>query len=146
MACKITMSLLTEGQEGNVGDDWKYTLEAKLYDEGLTGEGSISVPKHKLGAGITQSCYGPPEPVSINAGECSANEVRVALTLVATEVDWLINESGTNSMTITVPCPGPGADPLTTDLEMSTGVRESPSMIDKTAIFKLKIRLVAEWD
>ena len=54
MACKVNMSLLTESQEGNIGSDWKYTVEAKVFNEGLKGTGSISVAKHILKSGTTQ--------------------------------------------------------------------------------------------
>ena len=72
MACKVTMTLLTESQQGNIGDDWKYTLEAKVFNQGLKGKASISVPKHKLSSGATQEPPGPPAPVAAHTPYPSA--------------------------------------------------------------------------
>ena len=44
MGCKVTMSLVSERQDGPIGDDWKYEVEAKVFNEGLKGKGTISVP------------------------------------------------------------------------------------------------------
>jgi len=46
MTCKAKMTLISEGQEGNCGEDWKYVLDAKVFNQGLKGQGSISVPYH----------------------------------------------------------------------------------------------------
>ncbi len=54
MTCKLTMTLISEHQEGNCGNDWKYDLDAKVFHEGLKGEGRVSVPKHTLDAGRRQ--------------------------------------------------------------------------------------------
>ena len=64
MTCKLVMTLLTESQEGECGEDWKYEVEAKVFDEGLKGEASVSVPKHNLAVGATEPCFGNPEPVT----------------------------------------------------------------------------------
>ena len=54
MGSTLTLRLISESQEGVIGDDWKYVLHAKVYNEGLTGEGSIDVKKHTLDSGQTQ--------------------------------------------------------------------------------------------
>ena len=37
MALKVTVSVLSETQEGDVGDDWKFELNVKIFNEGLKG-------------------------------------------------------------------------------------------------------------
>jgi hypothetical protein len=145
MACKVTMTLLTESQQGNIGDDWKYTLEAKVFDQGLKGKGSISVPKHKLSSGATQEPPGPPAPVEIAAGE-GGTELMIRLTLHATEVDFFKSDSGETQINFHMQAPAPGAAPITRETEVSVGVRESPGLMDETAVLTLKLKLVASCD
>ena len=73
MGCKVTMSLVSERQDGPIGDDWKYVVEAKVFNEGLKGKGKIKVPKHNLPSGVTQDPPGPPEPLTMDAGGCGEN-------------------------------------------------------------------------
>lgn len=143
MGCKLTMSLLEERQDGPIGDDWRYTVEAKVFNQGLTGKGKISVPKHNLRSGQPQQPPGPPEPVVIDGGNCG-DEVLVRVQVNATEVDWLISDKGSGSMDVGLKCPGAGAPPVTKDFDVSVGVRESPGFSGETSIFKISIRLVAE--
>ncbi len=30
MSCRLTMTLISESQEGNIGEDWKYELDVKV--------------------------------------------------------------------------------------------------------------------
>ena len=62
MEGKVTFSILEEGHTGPIGDDWKYWVEAKVFNQGLKGEGKISVAKHKLPSGTVQQPPGPPAP------------------------------------------------------------------------------------
>jgi hypothetical protein len=101
------MSLLAERQDGPIGDDWKYVVEAKVFNQGLQGKGVIKVPKHNLPSGQTQAPPGPPEPVSMPAGPCG-DTVLVRLSVNATEVDWLISDKGSASMDVNMKCPGEG--------------------------------------
>ena len=47
MTCKLTMTLISESQEGNIGEDWKYDLDIKVETEG------------KLKRDLTIECPGP---------------------------------------------------------------------------------------
>ena len=143
MACKVTMSLLAERQDGPIGDDWKYSVEAKVFNQGLQGKGVIKVPKHTLGSGHTQAPPGPPAPVSMPAGPCGET-VLVRIVVNAAEVDWLISDKGSGSMDVNIKCPGPGESRILKEVEISVGVRESPGITGETSIFKSTIRLVAE--
>jgi hypothetical protein len=145
MACKVNLSLLTESQVGNIGNDWKYTIEAKVFNEGLKGTGSISVAKHDLNSGDTQEPPGPPAPVDIPAGDCPAG-LMIKLKLDATEVDFFKSDSGTNTINVKMDCPGEGDDPEVLETDVSVGVRESPGLVDETAVFTLRVRLVASCD
>ncbi len=143
MGCKVTMSLRAERQDGPIGDDWRYIVEAKVFNQGLTDKGKVKVPKHSLPSGVTQEPPGPPEPLVLNAGDCG-DTILVRLSVNATEVDWLIHDKGTGSMDVNLKCPGPGEVPLKQDVEVSVGVRESPGISGETSIFRSYIRLVAE--
>jgi len=141
----MTITLLTETQEGNVGSDWKYHLDVKVFNEGLKGEGSMKVPKHTLDAGNVQEPPGPPEPLVLTCGE-GGREVMARLSLTATEVDLFISDSGTASIDLKINAPGPGEQPFTREFEIGAGVRESPGILNKNAIFTVHGRLVLSCD
>ena len=143
MGCKVTMTLRAERQDGPIGDDWRYTVEAKVFNQGLTDKGIIKVPKHTLSSGVTQEPPGDDNSVTMEAGECG-DEILVRLQVNATEVDWLIHDKGTGTMDVTLRCPGGGEMPAKKDVEVSVGVRESPGISGETSIFRSYIRLVAE--
>jgi hypothetical protein len=145
MACKVTLTLLSESQEGNVGNDWKYTIEVKVFNEGLAGEGTISVPKHLLDSGAVEPPPGPPEPLVMAGGKCGA-ELLLTLKLTATEVDLIKSDTGTADSSLNVICPGPGETPLSQEIELSTGVRESPGLLNKNAVFQVAARLDVSCD
>ena len=46
MEGKVTFSVLTENHEGPIGEDWRYWIEAKVFNRGLQGRGTIKVEKH----------------------------------------------------------------------------------------------------
>jgi hypothetical protein len=143
MGCKVTMTLIDERQDGPIGDDWRYSVEAKVFNQGLSGKGKVKVAKHILPDGHTQPVPGPPEPLVMDAGSCG-DEFLVRVQVNATEVDWLIHDKGTASRDVTLRCPGEGAAPIETNVEISVGVRESPGISGETSIFRLNIRLAAE--
>lgn len=143
MACRITMSLLAERQDGPIGDDWKYSVEAKVFNQGLQGKGLIKVPKHNLPPGHTQAPPGPPEPVAMEAGACG-DTVLVRLLVNAAEVDWLISDKGSGSLDVNMKCPGEGETRMVKEVEIEVGVRESPGITGETSVFRSTIRLVAE--
>ena len=145
MGSKLTLRLVSESQEGKIGDDWKYTLSAKVYNEGLKGEGSISVKKHTLATGTTQEPPGPPEALVMNAGE-SGKSLNIKLHLHATEVDLFKSDSGEHSLQVSMNTPQPGGEPITLNTDISVGVQESPGFVDQTAILTLKLELVSSSD
>lgn len=145
MASKLTLRLISESQEGQIGDDWKYTLHAKVYNEGLKGEGKIVVDKHTLGSGETQEPPGLPEPVVMEVGDSGAL-LRIELNLKATEVDFFKSDSGEHSLTITMNTPQAGGEPILLESDISVGVQESPGFVDQTAILTLKLELIATSD
>ena len=142
MACKVNLSLLTESQVGNIGNDWKYSVEAKVFNQGLKGSGNIDVARHSLESGTTQEPPGPPADVDIPAGKCGSR-LMIKLKLDATEVDFFKNDSGTHTINLKMACPGEGNTPQVLEADISIGVRESPGLIDENAIFTLRVRLVA---
>jgi len=141
MEGKVTFSILTENHQGPIGDDWRYWIEAKVFNQGLQGQGTINVAKHSLPNGITQEPPGPPAPVEIAAGNYN-NQIKIKLTLEATEVDLFRNDVGKTDIDVYLDCPKPGEDPRVFDKEVSVGVVESPGITGQTSIITLKVRLI----
>jgi hypothetical protein len=156
MGCMITVSVVEESVTGNIGDDWKYAITAKALDPAGTtleprpatrlsapvyGSGKIVVPEHLLKPGAAQP---PPKAagVKIQAGSCGTR-VRIELTLEATEVDWLVDDPGTQKTTVALDCPGSGKPPATLETAVSVTVREHPKLLGGEATFTVKLRLVA---
>lgn len=142
MSGKVTVSLLSERQDGKIGDDWKYDLEVKVFNEGLKGKGHIKVPKHNLADGVTVEPHGNPEPLVLDAGE-PGSELKIWMKLIATEVDMFRNDEGESDLNFTMALPEAGDSPIAIEKEISCGVTEKPVVADNTAIFKLVVRLVA---
>ena len=145
MGSKLTLTLVSESQEGKIGDDWKYTLHAKVYNGGLKGEGEILIKKHTLGSGDTQEPPGPPAPLAMDAGS-PGSVLNIELNLKATEVDFFKSDTGEHSIKIAMNTPEPGAEPIRVDSEISVGVQESPGFVDQTAVLTLKLLLVSTSD
>ena len=144
MACKITISLLSESQEGTIGNDWKYSLEAKIFSGALTGKGAIRVPKHRLDSGETQAPPGPPKALVLPAGEVG-DEIRVALRCKVAEVDLIKNDTGEMSVSFNMTCPPAGGAAVVEEREIVIGVDEEPSGVGH-AVFKLAYRVTLESD
>ncbi|MDX1460012.1 MAG: hypothetical protein R3348_03055 [Xanthomonadales bacterium] len=145
MSGKLTVSLVSERQDGKIGDDWKYDLEVKVFNQGLKGKGKISVPKHNLGDGMTMEPHGNPDDLVLDAGD-SGSELKIWMKLIATEVDAFRNDVGESDLNFTMPCPESGHTPVVFEKEISCGVTEKPVIADNTAIFKLVVRLTASSD
>ena len=145
MGAKVVFSILEENHEGPIGDDWRYWVECKVFNQGLKGEGKITVKKHSLKTGVTQVPPGPPEPLELPAGDCGET-VKIKLTLEATEVDLFRNDVGKTDIDTHLECPGPGEEPLVRDGQISVGVVESPGITGETSIITLNVRLVLSCD
>jgi len=141
MKGKVLFSILTESHEGPIGEDWRYWIEAKVFNQGLQGQGTIKVEKHNLPSGTTQEPPGPSNPIEISGGDHS-NQFKIKLTLEATEVDLFRNDVGKTDIDLYLDCPEPGANPITYDKEISVGVVESPGISGEASIITLKVRLV----
>ena len=153
----ISVSVVEESVTGNIGDDWKYAITAKaLNPAGTTlepkpasarlsapvyGSGKIVVPEHLLKPGSAQP---PPKAagVKLPAGPCGTR-VRIELTLDATEVDWLVDDPGTQKTTIALDCPASGKPATTLETTVSVTVREHPKLLGGEATLSVKLRLVA---
>lgn len=138
MTCSLTMTLISEHQEGECGDDWKYEVSVKVFNEGLKGEGVISVPKHTLEVGVVEKPHGLPEPLIVFTGECT--ELLVNMNLLATEVDLFMNDVGKASMEFKLECPGLAGGPVIKEVEISAGVREAPAFLNRDSVFTVKVR------
>lgn len=139
MTCNLTMMLISETQEGEIGDDWKYEISAKVFNDKLEGEATVSVPKHNLPSGVVREPYGSPAPITLFSGGCSG-ELLVRLQLKATEVDMFVNDVGRTEKDLRIECPGPGGGKVTKEVDLAAGVRESPGIVPKTAVFTARIR------
>lgn len=139
MTYRLMMSLVSESQQGDCGDDWTYRLEAKVFHGGLRADAVIEVPEHKLASGEVREPYGDPEPVQLFEGDCDG-PLQVRLLLVATEVDTFINDVGQVSKDVTIECPPPGDHPLVRDVDIAAGVRESPGIRNLNSVLTLRLR------
>lgn len=144
MASRITISLLSESQTGTIGNDWKYSVEAKIFSGALTGKGTIKVAKHRLDSGETQVPPGPPKPLVLPAGEPGA-KIRVDLRFKVAEVDLFQNDTAEMPTSFRLTCPEAGGEPVVEDREISLGVEEEPSGIGH-AVFKIAYRVTLESD
>jgi hypothetical protein len=145
MACSLTVTLISEQQVGNCGEDWKYDLDIQVLHEGLKGEGRIRVPKHNLESGAVREPFGAPEPQVVFSGEC-LTELLVRIELAATEVDLFINDVGKASKDLIIPCPGPGSEKVTKEIDISADVCESPGFLNKRAQFTVRLRFALVCD
>ena len=141
MEGKVTFSILTEHHEGPIGDDWRYWIEAKVFNQGLKGQATFKIKKHCVPSGVTQEPPGTPVPIEIPAGD-SENTVKVSLTLEATEVDLFRNDVGITTIDDCLEFPKPGEEPTVYDKMVSVGVVESPGLTGEASIFTVKVRLV----
>ena len=145
MACTISFSFLTESLTGNIGDDWKYGLIAKVFGAGegshaLISQGELVVPEHTLTPETTQPAPDNIEPLVLSASE-AGRDIHVELRFTATEVDALQNDTGEMTSSFRARCPGEGADPVVMEREISLGVVEQPSGIG-TAVLTLTYKVV----
>lgn len=140
MNCTLTAALISETQEGDIGEDWKYTLSVKAFEDDLDGAATISVPKHSLPAGDVREPFGSPAPVQVFSGECKRGFL-VRMLLTATEVDMFINDVGKVEKELRIDCPGPGGGKVTKEIDIAAGVRESPGILPKNAVFTVRVRL-----
>lgn len=145
MTCTLTMTLISETQEGNIGEDWKYDLAATVINEKLEGEATLSVPKHNLPSGIVREPHGAPGPVVLFSGDCE-DRLRVRIQLTATEVDMFVNDVGKAGKDLSIECPGPGGEKVTKEVDIAADVRESPGIIPKTAVFTVRARFALTCD
>jgi hypothetical protein len=132
------MTLISEHQEGECGEDWKYDVSVKVFNEGLKGEGVISVPKHTLEVGVVEKPHGLPEPLIVFTGECT--ELLVKMNLTATEVDLFMNDVGKASMEFKLACPGLAGGSVIKEVEISAGVREAPAFLNRDSVFTVQVR------
>jgi hypothetical protein len=139
MSCRLVMTLLSEAQEGECGVDWKYELDVTVSGEGTLGEGKISVPRHVLPSGVTQPPHGSPQPLVVYSGDC-LTELQIRLQLTATELDIFVNDVGTATVKFKMPCPGPGSSKSSKEVDITAGVKEAPSLLNKHAVFSTIVR------
>lgn len=139
MPAKLSFTIIQESHEGPVGDDWRYMVEAKVYNEGLKGEATIEVAEHKLEDGAQQVPPGPPETIEMAAGDENL-PILIKIRVEATEVDAFRNDVGHTNVDLTLECPGPGNEPLVHDQEIKIAVVESPALTHATSILTLTLR------
>jgi hypothetical protein len=141
MSCTLTMKLVSESQEGNIGEDWRYDLEVRVSSGEQKGEGRIKVPKHNLPSGLVQEPHGSPEPQVVFTGDC-ADALQVEMRLVATEVDMFVNDVGKVRKELIIQCPGVSGSTVTKDCDIEVAVREMPRIFPQKALFTLRVRFM----
>ena len=140
MACTISISLVSEHVDGEIGNDWKYSLSAEAVGMDGSDSARLDVPQHKLSPGLTSV---PPnrEAVTLRGGDCGT-PTRVVLTLVASEVDWVFSDTGEQSVTVELSCPGTDQEPIRLEREIAAHVEERPRMLGGSANLLIKVRLI----
>jgi hypothetical protein len=144
MPSKLSYWIEEETVTGDVGDDWSYSLIARVYNPTLLGAGELRQPEHRLQSG---SSHPPPnrKKVELPAGECGSSP-SVLLVLSATETDWLFDDTATNQMVIVLQCPGLGEPPIVREVDIAVRVAESPRIVaffkgHSTANLTIKVKL-----
>jgi len=146
MACSLTMTLISEQQVGNCGEDWKYSLDVEVLHEGMKGAGLVRVPEHQLESGIVKEPFGAPESQLLYKGEC-LTELLVRIRLTAIEVDLFFNDVGKASEDVVIQCPGPAGHKVTREVDISAHVRETPGFLNKRcADFTVRLRFTLVCD
>lgn len=141
MTCRITLSLIQESLTGDVGNDWAYSVRADMLDPMVFGSGTILVPEHLLRPGTAQPPPSQGRAIQLDAGDCGT-EVRVRLTLEATEVDFFVDDHGSNVLVVPVECPAPGGEPYTIEVDIAARVKEAPGFQGGVAELSVKVKLV----
>lgn len=148
MASKITVAVSSESQTGTIGNDWKFSLEVRVFrtssGRALNGEGVISVPKHRLDSGKTQVPPGPPDALVLPAGQ-PGDEILVDLRMKVAEVDLVMDDTAETTGSFKMTCPAAGAAAVAEERELWVSVLEQPSGIGR-AVFKLAYRVTLESD
>ena len=139
MSCRLTMTLISESQEGNIGEDWKYELDVKVRGDGVEGQGSASVAKHNLPSGVVREPHGTPPPQELFTGDCDT-ALTLQLHLTATEVDVFVNDVGEVQKDLVIECPGLAGGTVTKEVDIDVTVRESPPIWPRKALFTLRVR------
>lgn len=139
MSCRLTMTLISESQEGNIGEDWKYELDVKVLGDGVDGRGSVSVAKHNLPSGIVREPHGTPPPQELFTGDCET-PLMLRMHLTATEVDVFVNDVGEVQKDLVIECPGLAGGTVTKEVDIAVTVRESPPIWPRKALFTLRVR------
>jgi hypothetical protein len=141
MTCRIKLSLLSEHVDGDIGDDWKYSVEARLPGQAGSKPGRIVVAPHKIKPGTTHELPEMPS-TDIEGGPCGS-DVELELHLLAAEMDWILSDIGEETATIGLKCPGPGAPSEVIDREVAVRVTETPLVLGGSANLILKLRIEA---
>ena len=145
MSCTLTAKLISESQEGNIGEDWRYDLDVRVSSGDQKGRARFKVPKHNLPSGMVREPHGAPPPQAVFTGDCDG-ELKVEMRLVATEVDMFVNDVGKIQRDLVIQCPGVGGTTVTKDCDIEVLVREMPRIFPQKALFKLRVRLTLQCD
>ena len=145
MTCKLTMTLISEHQEGECGKTGNMTWTSRSFMKACKGEGQVSVPKHNLEPGSVKEPYRLTRAPGRFSGEC-LTELLVRMQLTATEVDLFVNDVGKASKDIRIECPGPRAEKVTKEVDIAAGVREAPAILNKNSVFTVRVRFTLTCD
>jgi hypothetical protein len=145
MSCTLSVKLISESQEGNIGEDWRYDLEVKVSSGDQQGQGRFKVPKHNLPSGVVQEPHGSPPPQVVFTGDC-VDELKLEMRLVATEIDMFVNDVGKISKDLIIQCPGVAGTTVTKDCDIDVVVHEMPRILPQKALFTLRVRLTVQCD
>ena len=141
MGCRISVALISERVDGDIGDDWEYAVEVRVAGVGGTDSGRIEVERHKLTPGVMRELPGV-HSTDVAAGPCGS-VAELELHLRAAEIDWVFSDVGEHSTRMRIDCPGAGTSPAVMDREVGVRVEERPLIIGGAATLILKVRITA---
>jgi hypothetical protein len=141
MTCAVNLSVISERVEGDIGDDWQYSLIAELRHPAGGDRAQIDVAKHKLPPGPARVPPGEPQARLVVAacGETASIELHIS----AAEHDWIFPDTGTNQRSVTIACPGPGEPFTSKTREIAVRVEERPRVLGGAATLILNVRIDA---
>ena len=128
MGCSVKLTIVEESLNGDIGDDWEYSVEIKVFNPASAtmpvSAGTIQVPKHQLAPGSAQRPPDGTQSLILEAGPCET-VARVDLTFTAAELDLLSDDKEVDSRGLTLACPGPGQEPHSEHYRPRLTIRES---------------------
>ena len=145
MACHVSVTVMTEQVVGDIGDDWKYSINLSVTNDGVTQTplwSPLSIGEHRIKPNANPAPP-PSHPVlPMDAGDC-ASAAYVNIDVAANEVDVFRNDPGRGTARIPIECPGPSGPRSSLIHKMAIDVSEKPGIFGGQAQLILELKIEA---